>query len=65
MKIRLLLFCCLLIHTRIHAQWSTFCSGNTDGFVVDFAKYNDTIFRDPSQTYLGIIGDDISLKSQM
>lgn len=44
MKIRLLLFCCLLIQTQIHAQWSTFCSGNTDGFVVDFAKYNDTIF---------------------
>ncbi len=44
MKIRLLLVSFILIQIQLHAQWSTFCSGNTDGFVVDFAKYNDTIF---------------------
>ena len=29
---------------KTNAQWTEFCSGATNGFVVDFASYNDSLF---------------------
>ncbi|HRH52454.1 MAG TPA: T9SS type A sorting domain-containing protein [Chitinophagales bacterium] len=44
MKIHLLLFLFIFGCTQINAQWTNFCTGNTDGFVVDFARYNNSIY---------------------
>ena len=34
----------LVLATSASAQWSAFCTGNTNGFVVDFAVHDDTLF---------------------
>ena len=44
MKMRLLLFLFIFGYSQINAQWANFCTGNTDGFVVDFARYNNSIY---------------------
>lgn len=41
---RLLLFLFIFGYSQINAQWANFCTGNTDGFVVDFARYNNNIY---------------------
>ena len=41
---RLLLFLFIFGYSQINAQWANFCTGNTDGFVVDFARYNNSIY---------------------